>query len=212
MIKKLDKKPIKIIILITLFQIICYTFTKVIQGPPTLIGGSIDNMIPFNVYFIIPYCTWYIFLFLVPYYIYKSDKDSFIKYCISIVLSIIVANIVYVVFPTTIIRPNIEGNNIIEIIARIVFWIDAPPRNCFPSIHCAFSLTFILFVMSMKKYNTKMNIFIIITSILIIMSTLFIKQHVFIDAVFGCILSLITFIISSKSKYLYKKFKNILKL
>ncbi len=210
--KSIKKKPIIITIYLILFQIICYKFSAIITTNSFLLQSSLDNKIPFIIYFIIPYITWFILLFLIPYYIYICDKKNFINYCVSFVLSIIIANIIYVIFPTTIIRPTIVGNGILESITKLVYWVDTPAKNCMPSIHCSFCLSFILFTITSKNSNKYINLFIIIISLLIMISTLLIKQHVFIDLITGCALSLIVYIISIKNKYLHNKFKKIFKM
>ncbi|MDD6272080.1 MAG: phosphatase PAP2 family protein [bacterium] len=210
--KKIDKKPLIITICLIVFQTICYKASVLISGQPTLIGGYIDERIPFNVYFIIPYVIWYLMLVLVPYYIYIHDKDNFIRYQTSFVLSIIISNIIYIIFPSTIVRAEITTTGILETITKIIYAIDTPVRNCCPSIHCAFSLSYILYSYTTKKSNKFINIIITILSLLIMASTMLIKQHVFIDFISGCILSLIVFLIVLENDYLFNKFKKLFKM
>ena len=203
--KKLELKPIIISISLVVFQSILYALSKVINGSnATLIGSHIDSLIPFNTLAIVPYCIWYFLIFIIPYYYYK--------YIVSYVLITIIANIIFIVCPTTVNRPTVSGNDIFSIMTKIVFFVDNEPLNCFPSLHCAISFLWIIYTLSMKNSNKYFKLFITIISILIIISTLFIKQHVFIDMIGGiCITSLVVIIINH-SNYLINKTKSVLKL
>lgn len=211
--KKLELKPIIISISLVVFQSILYALSKVINGSnAALIGGYIDSLIPFNTLAIVPYCIWYFLIFIIPYYYYKEDKELISKYIVSYVLITIIANIIFIVCPTTVNRPTVSGNDIFSIMTKIVFFVDNEPLNCFPSLHCAISFLWIIYTLSMKNSNKYFKLFITIISILIIISTLFIKQHVFIDMIGGiCITSLVVIIINH-SNYLINKTKSVLKL
>ena len=210
--KKLELKPILITIGLIAFQGLIYLLTKLLEGEPHLIGNSIDLKIPFNVYAIIPYCLWYILLFLIPYILYKKDKTVFSKYCLSYIFMSLIANIIFVIYPTTVIRPEIEGKSFIELITRFVFWIDTPILNCFPSLHCAISMLWILFIYKLKETNIYFKIFVFIASITIMASTLILKQHVFIDLVSGDIIATTIYVVITCENKLTKRFKELLKI
>lgn len=210
--KKLEVKPIVISILLVVFQSICFALSKLLSFNIHLIGGKIDDLIPFNIYFMIPYISWYFLLFIVPYYLYKKDRNIFIKYCTSFILLTIVTNIIFICYPTTVNRPEIMGNDILSLATKLIFWIDTPVLNCFPSQHCAMSMLWILYVCNSNKSSKKVKILITIDSILIMMSTLFVKQHVFIDFVSGIIIATLIYFITIKENKLTEKLKELLKL
>lgn len=193
---KIDKKGAVITILLVIFQPICYFFAKIVQGNPTLIGNNIDTQIPFIIIFIIPYVLWYLLLFIIPYYLYVKDKETFKKYTISYILCILISIIIFIIYPTTVNRPEIIGTDILSIITKIVFFCDTPQVNCFPSIHCEISMLFILYILNCNNTKKDIKLLTIIISILIMLSTLFIKQHVFIDLIGGTLLAIITYLIT----------------
>lgn len=189
-------KPLIISILAVTFQYSIYMLCKLIAPEPTLIGNAIDNKIPFNIYFIIPYTFWYILLFMMPLIFYKKDKKDFTRYILSYLTVSILADIIYIFYPTTVIRPEISQNqSILHYITNIIFQIDSPPENCFPSLHCAVSFLWILFILEKNKYTFTSKLLTISVNILIILSTLFIKQHVFIDTISGITLGIIGYLI-----------------
>ncbi len=210
--KKIEFKPLILTVALIAFQSLCYFISKLLGGNLHLIGGVIDSKIPFNIWFIIPYCTWYLLIFLIPYYLYKKDKDIFTKYFMSYALTTFIANIIFIIYPTYVDRPIVTGTSILELMTRIVFWVDTPVQNCFPSLHCAVSMLFILYMFECEKCPNYLKIFTLIMSILIMIATLCIKQHVFIDLVSGDILAIVSYLIVSKFKKTNKKVKELLAL
>lgn len=208
--KKIEIKPVITTVLLITFQSLMYLISRLFESHHHLIGNTIDTKIPFNIWFMIPYCLWYILIFILPYFLYKKDKDNFIRYIYSYIICTLIANIIFIVYPTTVARPEITGKGILEFITSFIFKIDNPPMNCFPSLHCAMSMLFILFILEIKNVKKNVKITITLISILIMISTLYTKQHVFIDLISGVILAIITYIIV---KIFYKeniKFKKLL--
>lgn len=210
--KKIEYKPLILTVVLIAFQSLCYFVSKFFGDNPNLIRGVIDNKIPFNMWFIIPYCVWYLLIFLIPYYLYKKDKNIFIKYIISYLFCTVIANIIFIVYPTYVDRPVVTGTSILELITRIVFWVDTPAQNCFPSLHCAVSMLFILYMFECKKCPLYLKILTLIISILIMIATLCTKQHVFIDLVSGDVLAIVSYIIVNNLKKTNKKVKELLAL
>lgn len=187
-INKDNLKPILIIIVLIIFQTIFYFSNKLIQGPPIVIGSKYDKVIPFIELFVIFYCIWFIFLFFIPLIIYNDNKKTFIRYCLSYILIVLISNLIFAFYPTTIIRPEPKF-----IITKLIYLIDSPPVNCFPSLHCALSMLWILYIIELRDINLKNKIIYITLCITIIASTLFIKQHVIIDVISGIIIAIIPY-------------------
>ncbi len=211
LLEKLEIKPIITTICLVIFQTILYFLSKILQGDLNLIGNTIDTKIPFLPVFFIPYCIWYFMIFLVPYYLYCKDKNKFVKYAIAYALCSIIGNIVFVAYPSTVARPEITGTDIFSLMAKLIYWIDTP-TNCFPSLHCAISMLFILYVCEDKNTTLLTKISTIIMSILIMLSTLFTKQHVVSDLISGDLLAVIIYFIVKPSKKLPNYIKSKLNL
>ncbi len=212
MLKKIEIKPLITTIVLILIQTAMFFLSKLVQGNPHIIGNFIDEAIPFNVWFIIPYYSWYILIFAVPYYIFLKDKNRFYKYIINYFFISLFANIIFLFYPSIVIRPEFETTGILTFMTNFIYWIDNPAINCFPSLHCAISMLFILIICTMKNANIRFKIFIFFMSILIMFSTLFTKQHVFVDLVSGDILALIVYILFNNNKKIVKKMQELLKL
>lgn len=201
LLEKIEIKPLIATIFLVCIQSALYFISKLLQGDLNLVGNVIDTKIPFVPAFFIPYCIWYLMIFLIPYYLYCKDKDKFVKYVISYVLCSMIGNIVFISYPSTVTRPTVTGTDIFSLIAKFIYWIDTP-TNCFPSLHCAISMLFILYVCESKNTNIITKISVCIISILIMLSTLFTKQHVVVDFISGDILALIVYLIVKPSKKL----------
>lgn len=199
--EKIEIKPLIATVCLVCIQSILYFVSKLLQGNLNLIGNTIDTKIPFVPAFFIPYCIWYLMIFIIPYYLYCKDKDKFIKYTIAYILCSMIGNIVFISYPSTVARPTVTGTDIFSLIAKFIYWIDTP-TNCFPSLHCAISMLFILYICESKNTNIITKISVCIISILIMLSTLFTKQHVFIDFISGDIIALIVYLIVKPSKKL----------
>ena len=91
-------------------------------------------------------------------------------------------------------------NNISTFLVNIIYKLDNPPINLLPSMHCSFCFLFIFSTLLNKNIEKKYRIIILILSILIILSTLFIKQHLLIDILASFIISSLTFILVKHTK------------
>lgn len=201
LLEKIEIKPIITTISLVCIQSILYFISKLLQGDLNLVGNVIDTKIPFLPVFFIPYCIWYLMIFIIPYYLYCKDKDKYIKYTMAYILCSMIGNIVFISYPSTVARPTVTGTDIFSLIAKFIYWIDTP-TNCFPSLHCAISMLFILYICESKNTNIITKISVCIISILIMLSTLFTKQHVVVDFISGDILALIVYLIVKQSKKL----------
>ena len=200
-----EKKFIYLISILISFQCLIYFLTKLFQNNYHLLESKIDLYIPFIPYFVYFYIIWYLTLILIPYLLYLKDKLMFYKYYLSYILTTIISGIIYIIYPTKILRPSIIPNNISTFLVNIIYKLDNPPINLLPSMHCSFCFLFIVLCDYVEEYSNKniekkYRIIILILSILIILSTLFIKQHLLIDILASFIISSLTFILVKHTK------------
>ena len=156
-----DFEIIKKIILLIIFQSALYLLAKLSPFNVHLLTSEYDSKIPFVSQFIYFYVSWYLMLFLVPYLLSKKDNIIFKKYISSAVISIVVVSIIYFFFPTTILRGAINSNGLSNYITNIIYLIDTPILNCFPSMHCLLCFLYIYYTVSCKKFSCKYKILII---------------------------------------------------
>ena len=163
-----------------------------------LIGSSLDDKIPFIPLFIIPYNMWYPFIIICYYFVYRNSKDKFKRLISVTIFALLITYACFILYPTRINRPVVDSFNSLEtLILYITYKLDVPV-NCFPSGHCLLSFITIYFVVFDKDMNKYFRIFAGVINIIIILSTLFVKQHVIIDVLGAFTIATILFINNRK--------------
>lgn len=185
--------PFTISLIVIAYQAIIYFLAKFTPFQEHIIGSTLDSKIPFIPIFIIPYVLWYLFLVVVPCVLYSQDKKTFYQYITTNILVDTVATIIFIFYPTLLIRPEIAVDSVSTWIVNLIYWGDTPALNCFPSVHCANCFVAIFITAKSNKIRNKDRFFTILFGILIIFSTLFVKQHAVIDVVGALFLA--TFIV-----------------
>ena len=190
-IKIIDLVWLVIILIINVNYILASVLAK--KGKDLTI--ELDNIIPFSSIFIIPYIYWYLYIVIGIIFILVDSRKDYIRTFISFFIGMSVCYIVYYLYPTQITRPIIENGNILNYLVNVIYSIDRPV-NCFPSLHVLTTY----FIMRYTKYKDSKKKFYYteITGILIILSTLFIKQHFIADVISAIILGEITILIVIK--------------
>lgn len=162
-----------------------------------------DNYIPFIPAFVIVYIFFYVFMFgTVIYSFLKHKKDDFKLLALSIIIANIVAYIIYFFFQTKDIRPLLLSTGIFSSILSIIYHIDNV-YNSFPSGHAYLTTVIALYWLNDMKEHQK--ILITSLSVLIVASTLFVKQHFILDSLSGIALGAISFFVIKALIYKRKK-------
>lgn len=182
-----DKKD-KIVICFYIFcppliHTLLYFLSKLIQGTPYNITTTIDNKLPFISWFIVFYCIWYLLLIVAPLIIFKYDSNKLKRYAITYIVCSVISTFIYVLFPTTFDRPNISSNGIFEFMVKWIYSNDIPVVNCFPSFHALLCFLWIICIGLNVRINKIIRFIILFLCIGILLSTMLIKQHSFIDLI-----------------------------
>ena len=159
---------------------------------------SLDRIIPFKSIFIIPYIYWYVFILVGLVYILYKSRVEYIRLFIAIVIGMCFCYIVYYIFPTEINRPFVENSNLLNKLVNVIYNQDKP-LNCFPSIHVL--NTYFIMRYTKSIYSKKFFYYTQITGILIILSTIFIKQHFVLDIIGSIILCELIIFLSNKINF-----------
>ena len=110
-----------------------------IKDPKYIIHSPLDDSIPFNEWFVFPYCSWFLLLAGVTALLWWYDTASYDKLCLSMFAGMTFCLIVYMVLPNGLdIRPTAEAvgrSNIAMRILQLLWSADASVNVC-PSIHC----------------------------------------------------------------------------
>lgn len=148
---------------------------------------DLDQGVPFLKIFVLPYLSWYFFIFGTLTFFCFKDKKIYYRTLLSINLGLLISYGIYFFFQTNVQRPDLVGNDFLTMLIAFVYNNDQP-FNAFPSIHVLLSF---LMIKAINRYPAKnyLNVAIVyITAILIILATQFIKQHVILDLLSSIVL------------------------
>ncbi|MCR5153332.1 MAG: hypothetical protein K6B75_00645 [Lachnospiraceae bacterium] len=151
-----------------------------------LVHSRIDDLIPFNEFFVVFYVFWYILVFGSLLYFLLYDVESFKGLQIFIIVTQVIATIVYIVWPSVQdLRPaEFERENFFTWILSIIYAADTPTGVC-PSLHVAYSLGILSAWLKRKETGAGFKIFVAVSVVFICMSVNFVKQHSFLDVVWA---------------------------
>lgn len=155
------------------------------------IYSFIDDLIPFCEFFIIPYVFWYLFLVFIHLYTLKYDVESFKKLMYFLVVSFGTATVIFAAFPNMQeLRPTVfERDNVFTDAVKFLYTIDTNTNVC-PSLHVVGSFAVLFTAWNAKGLNkTGYRLVFTFITLLITVSTVFLKQHSVVDIFAGVILS-----------------------
>lgn len=163
----------------------CY-LEEHIQKNYFTIHSPLDDLIPFIEFFIIPYYFWFIFMAICVFYFFFTDKKGFYKISSFLMIGMTVFLIICTVFPNGLnLRPTTfaRDNFCVDLVRRL-YRIDTP-TNVLPSIHVFNTVAVLIAVAHSEKLRLHKGITcsVYITGILIILSTVFLKQHSVTDVI-----------------------------
>jgi membrane-associated phospholipid phosphatase len=184
--KKINKTPYLFFLLILPLLGSLYNILNSLTSNPIILLTKFDANIPFMPLFILPYLFWYVYI--LGYLVYLCYKDT-IVYLITFIVIVfceLASFVIYYFIPTTVPRPTLEGDGVLIELVKITYAHDLP-NNCFPSIHVLTSIAIMISCFFIKNKHIFHSIFILSSGMIIIISTLFIKQHVILD-IFGSLI------------------------
>jgi len=194
--KRFPLWAIKVLSIIVMFVVFGGGYIAINNMHEGLKGATlktiIDDTIP-----LIRHWVWFYYLYFIaivfPIFFIKTRSELW-RGLAAFTITAVVSLAVYAFWRTEIIRPKIIGDDISAYLLKLVYEGDKP-YNCFPSQHVAYSWTamFIAF-----KQNKWAGIIALVMAILISLSTLFIKQHWFVDVPAGIMLALGSYLLVYK--------------
>lgn len=159
-----------------------------------LIHTALDDRIPFIEYFIIPYLLWFLFIAVFVLYFFFRDQQEFLRLALMLMSGMTLFLIISTVFPNGLmLRPDsFARDNIFVDLCRFL-WSADTATNVFPSIHVYNSLAVAIAVVKSRHLKTHRGVQVgaVLLTVLIILSTMFLKQHSVIDVIGGIFLAAI---------------------
>lgn len=163
----------------------------------TNIHVKFDDMIPFCEWFVIPYLLWFVYIVVVMAFVLFTSRSEFYKASAYLFGGMSICLLICTLWPNGQ-DLRVEGfanDNILTSLLSIVYHADTN-TNVFPSIHVYNSIGAVIILCKSHKLKKARIIKIAATilSVLIILSTMFLKQHSVVDALGGIVLGAIMYI------------------
>ena len=161
-----------------------------IKNPKYIIHSPIDDLIPFNEWFIFPYCSWFVLLAAVTAMLWWCDTESYDKLCLMMFSGMTFCLIVYMLLPNGLdLRPTVEEigrSNPAMWVMQLLWKADASVNVC-PSIHCQSTACMAIAISESKLAEERpvLRPIALVWAALICLSTVFTKQHSVLDVVCG---------------------------
>ena len=188
------------------FYLVGHYLASWIGFEPFLPKIAFDDMIPLTSIFIIPYVWAYAYWAMGPMAVSLCDKEHFKDFMAACVVSCVAGTLVLAFFPTYMDRVaeglyDVPANPDIFDKLRL-FWYSMDGSetayNLLPSFHCINSTLCYLGVAGRKELPLWFRIYSLVTTILIFASTVFVKQHFFLDIVTGVALAALAYFLCKK--------------
>ncbi len=160
----------------------------------------LDDIIPFNEYFIIPYYAWHVLSVLMILYTIKYDEDNFRRLMRFFIFGASVSFATYLIYPSSLsLRPeDFAHDNLMTGIVKNMYSMDTP-TNVMPSMHIIGSMG--LLFASWRDRSERSHLkkpLMLIAVIFICASTMILKQHSVIDVIAAIPVSAIGWLICFK--------------
>lgn len=191
------------------FYMLAFQYVERRPVRPHIIHMKIDDYIPFCEYFIIPYLLWFAFIAVTVFYFafINKNRPEYWQLIITLGIGMTLFIIISLVYPNgQDLRPALTGDSIFIKLVRNLYKLDTP-TNILPSIHVFNSVACCIAIFRHERFQ-KHKVFlsgIFLLTALIIMATVFLKQHTILDVFAAFALNAFCFQLLYKPKAIQQK-------
>jgi len=155
------------------------------HGPYVLfLRTPLDDLIPVVGPFAVPYVSLRPFIYLSAVLFLLFRVRIYRSAAVSMIVVLVTSYALYAFLQTYIDRPAIAGDDLFSRMIRDIYASDQP-YNDFPSLHASLST---IFAIHWLRVDRRVGVPIAIWAALIVLSTVFVKQHYLPDVVAGVLL------------------------
>ena len=119
----------------------------------------------------------------------ENTREDWFRFVFDDMIAKALCGVIFILFPTTNVRPDMDGRGIFECLMGLIYFLD-PPLDLFPSIHCLVSLLSWLGIRKCSSIPQWYRNFTLIFAVMIFASTQFTKQHYLADVIGGVVIAL----------------------
>ncbi|MCQ2500658.1 MAG: phosphatase PAP2 family protein [Lachnospiraceae bacterium] len=187
-------KQVWFVFVYAVFYFGCFYYLEHRDVPVHLINCPLDQMIPFCEWFIIPYYLWFVYItiFLIWFTLGPTSAGEFHRYGFYLCTGMTLFLFISWVWPNGLqLRPEVfPRDNFLTSVVKGLYTTDTS-TNVFPSIHVFNSVATCIAIWDSyyfrKKYFIRWSSLLL--TILIVLSTMFLKQHSIIDVTGGLVMA-----------------------
>lgn len=175
-----------------LLDCLIYFLAKIIQSFTELPYHSLvlpPDALPFVPAFMWVYVGCFLFWILMFPAVSQRGKAEWYRFFTANTIGLLVCGVFFVLLPTKINRPEVTGTGLTAWLCRFIYAADTPAVDLFPSIHCFGAWMCHIGVRGQKRYPLWLRVFTPLFAIFVCFSTMFVKQHFFIDTIAGIVLA-----------------------
>ena len=167
---------------------------------PVQLNTAIDDAIPFVpavmlIYTLIAFGQWTVHYVLLG----NWDRKVMFRTISAEAIAKTICMIIFIILPTTIRRPEVGGDGLMNWYCRFIFYMDTP-QNLFPSIHCLQSWFCMRSVFWQKKAPRWYQYLQVFVTVIVCVSTVLVKQHFVVDIFAGILAAEIGIYLMKKLK------------
>lgn len=155
----------------------------------------IDAKIPFLPWMIAVYIGVFAWWVYVSWLIADHDRQKADRFFLAQLLIDFICLLFFVFFPTSIVRPELNGQSIWVVFLKLLYEFDTPD-NLFPSIHCALGWLCWIGIRGNKEYSSAIRSVSFVMAVAVCFATIAIRQHVLADVFAGILLSEICWLLA----------------
>lgn len=173
-----------------------FTIEKYVTGPYWATQLPVDSLIPFCPYFIVFYMSWSPLLAVLGIYLILKDAEGFRRYIWMLALSFFSATVFCILVPNCQeLRPaDLEVTDIFTWAVQLTYDLDTN-TNVFPSVHVLgvmAALAAVWHTPGLQKPAWRWGV--TLYGVVIIVATVFVKQHAVIDVLAGIFTGAIAYV------------------
>lgn len=187
-----------------ILYMLAFRYVEQRNVPINIIHMKIDDYIPFCEYFIVPYLLWFAYVAVTVFYFafFNKNKQEYWQFILTLGIGMTLFIFVSLLYPNgQNLRPDLTGDSIFIHLVQYLYTIDTP-TNILPSIHVFNSIACCIAIFHHKPFQ-KRKILLTGTAILtalIVMATVFLKQHTLVDVIAALALNIVCFQLLYKPK------------
>ena len=147
---------------------------------------ALDDLIPFNEFFVIFYVGWYLLVFGTLAYTLFFDVENFKRVQTFIIITQVIAMACYILYPSRQdLRPEVfERNNALTALMAFIYSFDTNTGVC-PSLHVGYSLGILSTALKDPELKRGWKAALCFVVFMICLAVCFVKQHSVLDVLWA---------------------------